>query len=105
LSGKAAADLQQLNAKGELSANWKKNVEEKFATLNDDNAVYYMLLEAIQCQSGKDKNLARSMFTTLETEMKARRGARARARSSRTVSNELPGDLKAKRDATFASFQ
>ena len=103
LSGKVAADIQQLNAKGELSANWKKNVEEKFTALNDDNAVYFMLLEAIQCQ--KDKHLAQSMFSTLESEMKARRDARSRARSSRKRSNELPAELKAKRDATIASFQ
>ncbi len=102
LSGKAAADLNTLNAKGELSGNWKTNVDNTFTKLNDDNAVYYMLLEAIQCQ--KDKALANRMFNILEDEMKSRREMKARARSARGTS-KLPPEVQAKRNETMAMLK
>jgi hypothetical protein len=84
-----------LNVSGELSGSWKKTVENSFASLNDDNATYYLLLEAIRCerQCGS-KESAQQMFNLLEEEMRSRRLSQERIRSG---SGALPPELETKR--------
>lgn len=103
LSGKVAADLQQANAKGELSGNWKSTVDRQFSTLNDDNATYYMLLEAIHCESRRNKPLAAQMMQTLDREMVARRGPQRSARASWVA--KLPPELANKRAEVEANIR
>lgn len=103
LSGKVAAELEQLHANGELSGNWKNTVDRQFAALNDDNAAYFMLLEAIQCESRRgNKALAQQMFRTLDRELAERRPARLR--TARTASSHLPPEVEVKRAETVLSL-
>jgi hypothetical protein len=101
LSGKVSADLQQAQAKGDLSADWKSTVDKQFSTLNDDNATYYLLLEAINCESKRNKQLASQMMTTLDREMAARHAGRSR----RTWAASLPAEVASKRGETLNNLK
>ena len=79
-SGKVAAELKELNVSGNVESAWKRTVDKTFVQLNDDNAAFYMLFQAIECASKRgDKETARHMLTILDREMEERRAPKLRS--------------------------
>lgn len=78
-------------------------VDNQFATMNDDNATYYMLLQAINCESSRNKPLAAQMMQTLDRQMSAR-SSRQRS-AGRSWIAKLPPEVASKRAEVEASIR
>ena len=58
-----AAELDRLNSSGELRTNYRDVVNRTFASMSDDNAALYLLLQAANCaQVHKQPELAKELI-------------------------------------------